>query len=228
MKKYVILSSVSNSFTSLDAVIFVGDIEHATIGTVFASERAYVADFSNMSDDELLSLGKDAIRYIEDIPTLVRIGKLDRELLSKAQQDLINAFGGQRLTSSMGDVQALLDAIRGCSDAEFVADRSFLKKNHEFKREFPGIDKVAVLKSLTTADYCETRVGGDASVFCDDLFVFTKTIDIDGDPRIVEVYVKVNRDLSDGTTVALVSFHRANADAALNKPYRYDTGQSGR
>lgn len=112
MKMYVKPAAVSIPLPdALDAVIFVADIASEGISDVFASESSYDEfgnSYSKMSEEELLSLGKGAIQYIEDLPTLVRIGKLDASLLSLEQRKKAQEYGSQKFTSNRLTVQARL------------------------------------------------------------------------------------------------------------------------
>lgn len=223
---YRYIKSSSATRLTLDAVILVADVEKASIGVVFASDNAYVADFSNMSDEELVALGKDAISYIEDLPTIIRIGKIDSELLTFEQKKLVKEFGENRLVSQKITVEELIRAIRACSAVQFVSDRSATTKNSEFIRDHSGLSIIDVVKSLEISDYVETRVGGDYGVFCHDLFVFTKAIEYESDDgnnvENLTLYIKLDKDQTDGTTVALVSLHETDHDSIVDKPYMFD------
>lgn len=184
------------------------DVEKASIGLSFASNNAYIGDFPNMSDEELVALGKEERSHIEDFPTLIRIGKISSELLSCEQQKLIKEFEENHLLSRRVTVAELLSSIRDCNDAQFVFDPDVLRNHKALFSLYPGIHERGLLKSLEVSDCVATRAGGDCSVFCDDLFVFVKTVEVpDGitkKPKDLNVSVKIDRDLSDGTTVAFV------------------------
>ena len=168
-----------------------------------------------LSDEKLRKLSDERISLITDGPLLHRIYKLMPEKLSDEQLQLLKEYYTKtRFEMDEADIKTFLNKLQTCKT--IIYDHKH-QKTKEFildsGKKIRDDDCLEIIKSLTVEDYSENMYSGNSRFFGDELIVFKPYADwqLNTGEIITDlcIYVKLDIDLTDGTTVAIISFHDA-------------------
>ena len=102
-------------------------------------------------------------------------------------------------------VKAFLDMIQSCKRV-WIPNRP---KNRKFlsKYNIDADDCISILKTLTVDGYMYNTKCINLNHFGNNLMVFTASVLIENVPADITVYIKIDVDESDNSSVVAISFH---------------------
>jgi len=166
-----------------------------------------------LSDENLMKLSDLDIAMITDGELLHRLNRICPERLLKDQLDILKRwYSDYTFLTDESDVKFFLSQLQTCNT--IICRRK--DRNGDYVLDSGGKLKISecleVLKSLTYEDnYIESMHGADDDWFGDDLLVFHKVSDWTTRDGIMhtdmEIYIKLDLDMSTGDCVSIVSFH---------------------
>ena len=168
-----------------------------------------------LPDDQLLKLSDERIESIADGELLHRLNRLCPDRLSDEQIKLLrDYYTNSHVDIDEEDIVDFLDKIKSCTHVIYNHKH---KKTKEFildsGKHIRDEDCLAIIKSLTVEDYREGMYAADTDYFGDTLIVFrpyTEWVTNDGQVLTdICIYMKLDIDLTNETSVVLVSFHEA-------------------
>lgn len=201
------------------SIMFVDDIS-LNWNKFLTEENEPLPDYSNYSDEELLNLTPDEVSNITDINILQRVAKLNSELLSDYQKNVLSFSFDRKNQLLESDVKDILTSIKTAKRAVYVPSN----KNNTFvnKYNISDTDMLNYVKKLTIGDYVCSTVYKDSFLLGHNLIIFepTRSMILENGDTItgITVYVKVDLDYKNKDVVFLISFHEA--DQTDFRPYR--------
>lgn len=169
-----------------------------------------------LSDDKLMKVSDMRIAMVMDGEVLHRLNRLCPERLCEDQLEILKKwYSDTTFLTSEEDVKYFLNKLKECNT--IICRRK--DRNGDYVLDSGGKLRISecleVLKSLTYEDnYVESMHGADSNWFGDDLLVFSKTTDWttrDGIKHMdMELYVKLDLDMTTGECAAIISFHEAD------------------
>lgn len=226
MKRYIRSSNASNNevmqlsdlLSQVDMrVVIVDDFSLFNRGAIECSE---IENYNEYSDAELAQLNQSEVSQIKDIQILMRIGKLNRKLLTPAQKLLVIKEYEKKVIVAESTVKYILNDLKQKSYVSFMP----YKENEGFMKKY-GItpdDALYAIQHLTVGDYVNNTKNKIPTYYGDELIIFepTRSLPLKNGNRLtgVIIYIKVDLDLSNGDGVYLISFH--DTDREDNKPYK--------
>ena len=201
------------------SIMFVDDIS-LNWNKFLTEENEQLPDYSKYSDDELLNITQDEVSNITDINVLQRLAKLNSELLSDYQKNVLSFSFDRKNQLLESDVKDILTSIKIAKRAVYVPSN----KNNTFvnKYNISDIDMLNYVKKLTIGDYVCSTVYKDDFLLGHNLIIFepTRAMVLENGNTItgITVYVKIDLDYKNKDVVFLVSFHET--DQTDFRPYR--------
>lgn len=170
---------------------------------------------------KLLKLSDEEIHGINDIETLVAIGRLDIDRLSEAQKLVVNKELAKTVVIDKSDVKAVLELIKSKRHAAYMPE---VDKNEDFAEQYDvsSDDMLRYVQKLTVGDYVKSTRNYISKYYGDSLMIFEPTRAMKLDKGITLhmcIYIKIDIEASLGTTVFSISFHEAEHPAEY-KPYK--------
>lgn len=167
------------------------------------------------TDAELVKVAPDIIHKFQNLDLLIRIGKLNKDLLSQPQKDYLNQILSQKDTkhtaATDADINYLLQLIKECDRIDY--DLVHTKTNaftFNHRGEFRENAVMHVLKGLTIEDWRSRTRSINYRYLGNTLFIFAPDITwntTDGKTEYLKIYIKLDVDKSTKYGIALVSFH---------------------
>lgn len=170
-----------------------------------------------LTDEQLQDLPKEKIHSLNNLELLGRLAKIDLDLLSYDQLDLLRKEYATKVIIDEEDVSKILNMIQSCTSISYEGQHwktnKFLKDSNGNLRKEDCID---ILHQLTVEDYAANsrsfninHIGNHLIVFEPDASWETEEGEILSD---IKIYIKLDIDESDGTAMALISMHQAKYD----------------
>lgn len=167
------------------------------------------------SDAQLKQLPLDIIHKFKNIDLLIRVGRLNKNLLSIQQNkfliDTLSIKDRQHDTITDNDINYLLDLIKNCNRIDY--DLAHEKTNifaFNSRGEFREAAVLRVLHNLQLSDWRYKTRSINYRYLGNTLFIFNPKItwrDNDGNDHDLNVYIKLDVSKTTHTAIALVSFH---------------------
>ncbi len=216
---YRMIKSSSNELTLSDMIsyidyfVFYNDIKDAHYQVITASDEMTDEEWYLQFDDARLKklIDDDEIPSFTNIELLGRLYKLMPDKLSESQIKTLKAEYKKTVVINRTEVQKLLKMFGQCGGI-------FTPRNHPKTAKFlrgekiSSIDILYVIHHLTISDYVANTRSINLNHLGNDLIIFEpKNVKLsDGrDLGDITVYVKLDVDETDGSTVAMISFHPA-------------------
>lgn len=172
--------------------------------------------YLHAKDEVILDLAPEVIHKFRNLDLLIRVGKLDENLLSSKQQAYLKSvleqksYGRNYLTDK--DINNLLDMIKRCNSVSYDFKH---KKTNQFALNDEGELRskmvLRILRKLTIDDWRYKTRSYNINHLGNTLFVFKPRVDfVDSNGNHhnqVEIYIKLDVDESTKSAVALVSMH---------------------
>ena len=225
MKLYIRSSESNDSAMRLSdllsqvdmSVVFVDDFNLYNRTSI---ECSATENYNDYTDEELANLDKSELSQISDVQTLMRIGKINRKLLTPAQKAIVDKAYENKVIILKPDVKNILNDFKQKTYAAFMP----YSKNKGFLQQY-GItpyDALYAIQHLTVGDYVANTQNIIPTYYGDELIIFepTRALPLKNGDTIsnVIIYIKVDLDLSKGDGVYLISFH--DTDTEDYKPYK--------
>lgn len=160
------------------------------------------------SDNMLSELPKDITKTFTSEELLDRLYKINRNILTTEQINILRKAYKQKVKIDKSDVKAFLDMIQSCKRI-WIPNRP---KNRRFlsKYNIEPNDCMTILKTLTVDDYMYNTKSINLNHFGNNLMVFNTSVRIEDVPVNIKVYIKIDVDESDNSSVIAISFHEMN------------------
>ena len=198
-------------------VVFVDDFSLYNRASI---ECSATENYNDYTDEELAALDKSEVNQITDVKTLMRIGKINRKLLTPAQKLIVTKEYERKAEAPKDTVKFILNDLRQKKYAAFMP----YSKNFGFMQKY-GItpdDALYAVQHLTIGDYVADTQNVLPTYYGDKLIIFepTRALPLKNGGKITNViiYIKIDLDLSKGDGVYLISFH--DTDTEDHKPYK--------
>ena len=201
------------------SIMFVDDIM-LDWNRFLTEENEPLPDYSKYSDNELLNLTPDEVSNITDANILQRVAKLNSDLLSDNQKNVLYFSFDKKSQLSGSDVKDILTSIKTAKRAIYVPSN----KNNTFvdKYDISDSDMLNYVKKLTIGDYVCSTIYKDNFLLGHNLIIFepTRAMVLENGSTItgITVYVKIDLDYKNKDAVFLISFHET--DQTDFRPYR--------
>lgn len=220
MKRYIRASIFTDTVKSVSGIYYYDDIHDAKSQSVLASdsvsdeEDQEISDMNDLasSDSYLMTLDESHVQKIQNLELIGRIGRLNDSMYQMLTQDQKMQFATwaratERMTTS--DVAAFLIMLKKCKNVRYAF---YYKKNEKFAQLYglSETDILEVLQSLTIDNYEENNISYDKRTWYDTYIVFHKNnvkLSSGKDLGNISIYMKLDVDLTDESTVVYVSFH---------------------
>lgn len=170
--------------------------------------------YLDVDDEELLSADPDTMHSFQDIDLLVRVGRIDPELLSKQQkkqlQKNLKTKNIDEVTEQ--DIENLLILVNKCNSVSYDFHHD---KTNEFGLDAEGQLRarmiLRILRKLTVDDWKYKTRSINWNHLGNTLFVFKPKLDYVDKMGMhhsqVELYIKLDVDETTKSAVALVAMH---------------------
>lgn len=227
MKRYIKSSTINfDNVMTLSELIANVNMQVVFVDTSSVYNRSAIEgstdiDYSEYSDTELLELDKSEIHNIDDIQTLVRIGKLSPNLLTRSQRFVVTEEFKKKIIISKSDVKAILEDLKSKRFAYFMPNH---RDNEDFLQD-NGIspdDALYAVQHLTIGDYVANTTNIIPKYYGDELIIFEpkRALPLRNGNTLKDViiYIKIDLDKSLKDGVYLISFHSTNRED--RKPYK--------
>lgn len=167
------------------------------------------------SDDRLGKLPLDVVHKFQNIDLLVRIGKLNKNLLSDAQRNFLETTlsikDRDHSIVTDADINYLLGLMKSCNrvDYDLLHDKTneFTFNNNQ---EFRERAVLRVLHNLNFNDWVYRTRSINYNYLGNTLFIFepeVSWVDANNVTRYLKIYIKLDVSKTNKCAVALVSFH---------------------
>lgn len=180
----------------------------------FYDQEEIDAYYLNADDEEILSADPNTIHSFRNIDLLIRIGKLDHNLLSGKQQKYLKSVLENKNTDQITDqdIQNLLILVNKCNSVSYDFHH---KKTNDFGLDTEGELRarmiLRILRKLTVSDWKYQTRSINWNHLGNTLFVFKPKLDYVDKMGMhhnqVELYIKLDVDETTKSAVALVSMH---------------------
>ena len=170
------------------------------------------------TDKQLSELTEEEIHQFTNVELLYRLARIDKDKLSANQLKLLQD-PNSRITFQLSeeDKRKLIESLKKCKNISY--DGRHLKTNKfalDSEHNLRVDDCIEILHNLTISDYEENTYSSNGNHLGDNLVVLQPTVKWRTNNGIVFqnllLYIKLDIDLTDDVTVALVSFHNAEKD----------------
>lgn len=171
--------------------------------------------YLGFSDEELSKLNLDTIHKFQNTDLLIRIGRINKNLLSEEQRRYLeNTLSTKNSTHDKltdKDINYMLQLIRDCNDIRY--DYSHIKTNEftfDKNKQFRKNAVLRVLKGLKFEDWKYKTRSVNYRYLGNTLFIFDPDVvwkDQEGNTKYLRLYIKLDVQESLGIAIALVSFH---------------------
>lgn len=157
------------------------------------------------SDNMLSKLPEEITKTFTSEELLDRLYRINRDILTPEQINILRKAYKQKVKIDKSDVKAFLDMIQSCKRV-WIPNRP---KNRKFlsKYNIDADDCISILKTLTVDDYMYNTKSINLNHFGNNLMVFTTSVLIENVPADITVYIKIDVDESDNSSVVAISFH---------------------
>ena len=157
------------------------------------------------SDNMLSKLPEEITKTFTSEELLDRLYRINRDILTPEQINILRKAYKQKVKIDKSDVKAFLDMIQSCKRV-WIPNRP---KNRKFlsKYNIDADDCISILKTLTVDDYMYNTKSINLNHFGNNLMVFTTSVLIETVPVDIIVYIKIDVDESDNSSVVAISFH---------------------
>lgn len=157
------------------------------------------------SDNMLSKLPEEITKTFTSEELLDRLYRINRDILTPEQINILRKAYKQKVKIDKSDVKAFLDMIQSCKRV-WIPNRP---KNRKFlsKYNIDADDCIYILKTLTVDDYMYNTKSINLNHFGNNLMVFTTSVLIENVPADITVYIKIDVDESDNSSVVAISFH---------------------
>lgn len=170
------------------------------------------------SDSQLKELSLDIIRAFTNLELLDRLYKIDKELLTDAQINILRDKYKQKVIVDKKDVEDIISKLKQCKRVN-IADRPkntlFAKKYNLSNEEYKEIIDHIEVKDYhsSTKDFSLEHMGNNLIIFQ----LSGMKLSTGKSLESIYLYVKLNLDMTDNEAVAAISFHDTNR--INNRPY---------
>lgn len=213
MKKYIRAAEtleihLADILTDNVRIIFVSDMSDYNIREITAATNS---DYEFISERMLRKMSEEQLAEITDPDTLVRLGRMDYQLLTPGQKLIAYKYLSSKVLVEERDVKAVLNLIQSKKHATYV----LTDKNEEFveKYDISADDMLKVVKTLKYSNYKSATRNYIPDFYGDTLLIFRTNkntpLGIGTLPAGTDIYIKIDIEASLKTTVLLISFHEA-------------------
>lgn len=171
------------------------------------------------SDEQLKELAKEDTKDFTNFELLDRLYKLNKELLSKEQLELLKNNFRQKIVIDREDVEDLLNKFKSCDNIwiePYKKNRKFMQENNLTEN-----DCLAIVHNLKISDYYANTKSINDNYLGNNIMIFEPKNVVKNDGTKLgdfTVYVKLDIDEMTNDTIALISIHKALEQNKL--PYR--------
>lgn len=222
MKKYIRANTrpvirLEDAITDNVVVVICDDVFRYNRSVINAST---LYDYTKFSTEQLLAKDDEFIHGITDEDTLVRIAKEDSSRLSESQLFIVKQLCKSDYRVDKKSVKEILEILKTKKRAAYFPT----KKNEKFlaEHDVSTDDMLYAVQHLTVGDYVAHKTDYIEEYIDDVLIVFEPTRKLPlkngGTIENTIIYLKIDIDQSDGSTVFLLSFHDTNREDY--KPYK--------
>ena len=157
------------------------------------------------SDNMLSKLPEEITKTFTSEELLDRLYRINRDILTPEQINILRKAYKQKVKIDKSDVKAFLDMIQSCKRV-WIPNRP---KNRKFlsKYNIDADDCISILKTLTVDDYMYNTKSINLNHFGNNLMVFTTSVLIENVSADITVYIKIDIDENDNSSVVAISFH---------------------
>ena len=188
--------------------------EYSSTSMAVAAAEGIDSQYLSVDDQDLLSLSPETIHDFQDIDLLLRVGKLNPELLSRDQQRKLRNDLQVKHTDKVTDqdIENLLILINKCNSVSYDFHHN---KTNEFGLDSEGQLRarmiLRILRKLTVNDWKYATRSVNWNHLGNTLFVFKPRLDYVDKAGMhhnqVELYIKLDVDETTKSAVALVAMH---------------------
>lgn len=216
--------TLSDMISYIDYFVFYNNIKDAYYQVITASDEMTDEEWYLQFDDAgLKELIDDAepkvltdgeIHSFTNLELLDRLYKIAPDKLSKKQKTILQKEYKKKVIIDRADVQNLLEMFRKCNDLSMAVYHSKTRKYCKDK-EITEEDCLYVIHHLTISDYVANTRSINLNHVGNNLIIFEpKNVKLSDGRELgdITVYVKLDVDETDGSTVAMISFHPAAYD----------------
>ena len=170
------------------------------------------------TDKQLSELSEEEIHQFTNIELLYRLARIDKDKLSAAQLKLLQD-PGSRITFKLSeeDKKKLIDSLKQCKNISYdgrhrKTNKFALDSEHNLRVQ----DCIDIIHHLKYTDYIYNTYSSNGQYLGDNLVVLQPNVTWRANNGMVfhnlTLYIKLDIDLTDDVTVALISFHDAKED----------------
>lgn len=215
---YRMIKSSSNELTLSDMIsyidyfVFYNNIKDAYYQVITASDEMTDEEwYLQLDDADLKQLKESKIHTFTNLELLGRLYKIVPNKLTVEQKEIVQEEYKKKVVINRADVQKLLQMFRKCNDLSMAVYHSKTRKYCKDK-EITVKDCLYVVHHLTISDYVANTRSINLNHLGNDLIIFEpKNVKLSDGRELgdITVYVKLDVDETDGSTVAMISFHPA-------------------
>lgn len=155
------------------------------------------------SDEELTALPLITIHSFTNLELLGKIAKLDVDLLSNKQRDIVTDAIKDSVELDLKSISKVLAMIHNCNS---VSCENAFWISKEFPKDSKGSvckdDCIRLLHSLKIEDYIQLSDSFNLDHIGNDILIFRSKLEN------VEIHIKLDIDKEDGACIAIASFHK--------------------